>query len=343
VIPERVRVGTGTHIFDWLDNWAGVPDSPAARIGWAHPGMVTTAAGEVVTCHPSEPTLLFFDPHGALLRSIATSLTEAHGITVVQEGATEYLWVADPGSKRQPELGYESALPRTNGQVVKMDLDGQVVVTIAAPDLPIYRAGTFAPTSVAVNEERHGGNGDVWVADGYGESVVHRFARFSKNGEYLGTLDGEDRVDGRFATPHGLWFDTRKSEPELYVADRGNRRIQVFDAEGRFKRLFGQDFLSSPSAFAGLNDGTLVVAELRARLAVLDPDDRLIGYLGADEAVCGRPGWPNARTAAGEIVRPTSLTPGKFNSPHGLAADRAGNVYVAEWLIGGRVTQLQRV
>jgi hypothetical protein len=128
----------------------------------------------------------------------------------------------------------------------------------------------------------------------------------------------------------------------LYVADRGNRRIQVFDAQGEFKRSFGQDFLNSPSAFALLDGHILVVAELRARLALVDQDDRLIAYIGADDAAFERPGWPNAKNSDGQVVRPTSLTAGKFNSPHGLAADLQGNIYVAEWLIGGRYTQLSR-
>lgn len=338
-----VRVGSGSLTFDWIDDWARVPQSASTRVGWAHPGMATTETGDVITCQTSEPSILVFDRQGALLRTIATALTEGHGITVVKEAATEYLWIADPGSKRQPELGYESAVPRQNGRVVKMTLDGQVVAQIEAPELPNYRAGTFAPTCVAVNEERHGGNGDVWVADGYGENLVHRYSRFSKAGEYLGTISGGQHPGGPFLTPHGLWFDTRRSEPELYVADRANHRIQVFDPQGQFKRTFGEHFLSSPSAFALLDGETLVVAELRARLALVDPDDRLIAYLGADEAVCDRPGWPNARNSAGEAIRPPSLTPGRFNSPHGLAADLDGNLYVAEWLIGGRYIQLLRV
>ncbi len=338
-----MRLSSGGNAFEWIDDWARFPQSPATRLGWAHPGLAATEAGEVITCHPSEPTLLVFDKQGALLKTIQTALTECHGITAVKEGSTEYLWVADPGSKRRRDLGYEPGPPRKHGKVVKLSLEGQVEAQIEVPDLPIYRIGIFAPTSVAVNEERHGGNGDVWVADGYGENQLHRYSRFSKNGEFRGTITGGEQPGGPFKTPHGIWFDSRRAEPELYVADRGNRRIQVFDADGHFKRVFGAEFLSSPSAFALLDDDTLVVAELRARLALVDRDDRLVGYLGADEAACDRQGWPNVRNATGELVRPPTLTAGKFNSPHGLAADRQGNLYVAEWLIGGRYTQLRKV
>ena len=106
-----MRIGDGGHTFEWIDAWASVPESSAAQFGWAHPGLATTEAGEVITCHPSDPTILVFDRDGALLRTIETALTEAHGITVVKEAATEYVWVADPGSKRQRELGYESGHP----------------------------------------------------------------------------------------------------------------------------------------------------------------------------------------------------------------------------------------
>jgi hypothetical protein len=337
-----LQISAGPYAFDWIDNWAQVPPSEMARIGWSHPGMAVTVSGEVVTCHPGVPELLVYDQSGVLLRMLRPGLTEGHGITAVNDGDVDSLWVADSGSKRAPDLHYEAPTPRQNGQVIKMTLGGEIVARIEAPDLPVYRQGaTFSPTSVAVNEERHGGNGDVWVADGYGQSLVHRYSRFDKHGEYVGTLHGGDEPGGPFSTPHGLWFDTRRDEPELYVADRSNRRIQVFDPLGHFKRSFGADYLTSPSAFALLDGETLVVAELRARLALVDRDDRLIDYLGANDVVGERPGWPNAKDEQGESIRPPELVPGKFNSPHGLAADRQGNLYVAEWLIGGRYSKLR--
>src|ERR1700687_1266213 len=120
-----MRIGSGDYTFAWIDDWARIPEpqSASTRLGWAHPGMATTAAGQVITCHPSESRLLVFDPDGSLGRTIQTTLNAAHGITVVQEGDTEYLWVADPGSKRQHALGYQAATPRHNGQVVKMLAD----------------------------------------------------------------------------------------------------------------------------------------------------------------------------------------------------------------------------
>ena len=126
------------------------------------------------------------------------------------------------------------------------------------------------------------------------------------------------------------------------MADRANQRVQVYDLDGNYKRAFGSDFLSNPSGFVTHGD-TMIVAELRARLAVLDREDNLVGYLGENEDVCSVEGWPNNQTQNGEIVPTALLQPGKFNSPHGMAVDSLGNLFIAEWLIGGRFTKLDKV
>ena len=335
-----MRVGQGTNTYRWVGDWAELPDTESVHKGWAHHGVVVTESGDVVTFHPGESTIMVLDSTGSVKRTWELPVSDAHGITLVKDGATEYLWIADNGRKRQFQIGYEYP-PSTgpySGQVIKTTLDGEVVAALPKPDLPIYRDGNYAPTFVAVNEERHGGNGDIWVTDGYGESHIHRF---SKAGNYLSSINGDEGSAGRFNCPHGIFIDRRKGDGELYVADRTNHRVQVYDLEGRFKRVFGSEFLSSPSGFVTHGD-LMVVAELRARLAVLDKEDNLLCYLGNNEQVCLVDGWPNNRNDRGELVPSALLEPGKFNSPHGMAVDAQGNLYVAEWLIGDRVIKLEK-
>ncbi len=335
-----MRTGTGDNTYEWIDNWARVPDSESARLGWAHPGMVVTESGEVITCHSGDHTVLFFDGKGNLVKSWDGDFADAHGITLVKDGPTEQLWIADNGSKRHHTHGYDypSGVDQVSGRVFKTTLDGDVVMRLPKPDHPAYSTTRYAPTTVAVNEERFGGNGDIWVGDGYGASLVHRF---DSSGNYIGTLSGDEGA-GAFNCPHGIFIDRRKPDPELYVADRANARVQVYDLEGRFKRSFGTDYLTTPSAFATHGD-QMVIAELRARLAILDSDDRLVCYLGDNLAVCDVEGWPNNKNDRDEVVPTTLLEQGKFNSPHGMAVDGEGNIYVAEWLIGGRITKLAKL
>ena len=341
--------------FDVLGDWAQVSAVPGAASCWVHNAIVATGGGELIGFHAGQ--LVAFDRDGHLLRTAETGLTEGHGITLVKEGDDEYLWVSDPGfvftcgaDQDDPDWAplFGGGVHRHSGEprVVKMTLDGQVRFELpippAHPSVPAGPMGRYCPCGAVVDEQRFGGSGDIWVADGYGSSVLHRF---DKQGSHVSTLTGDD-AGGRLLCPHAGFIDRRHGKaPELYIADRLNTRIVVYDLEGRYVRSFGEGFLSSPSDFALLGD-LLVVAELYGRLAVVDPDDNFAGYLGAEangQAAQGwpqKPGWPNDLGADGRATTPHLPHSERFNSPHSVATDADGNLYVSEWLIGGRYSKL---
>jgi len=277
------------------------------------------------------------------------------------EGPEQSLWVCDPGfafvcSGDDGDEGLAALFGRGLRQVagsprvVKLRLDGEVVAELPQPPVDGgestgTRGGSYAPTATAVDEERFGGSGDVWVADGYGSSLVHRF---DSSGRHVSVLSGEEGA-GRFDCPHALLVDRHRATiPKLYITDRGNRRIQVYDLEGRYLRSFGEGVLNSPSALVRWGD-LLVVAELFGRLAVFDATDRFVGYLGAgpdadvdrDRGWPARPGWPNDLSTEGRAT-PPAAGPGGFTAPHSLAADAGGNLYVSEWLLRGRYHKVTR-
>ena len=301
--------------YTWIEHWARTPDTESSRANGRTHGVVVSETGRVIVFHQADPAVLVFAEDGSLETAWGDRFGGAHGLTLVKEEDTEYLWLTD----------------QLSGEVVKMTLSGDTVQQLACPPIPAYEQGKYVPTWVAVHEERLGGSGDIWVADGYGQNYVHRF---DKTGQYLASINGEEGEAGAFKCPHGIFVDTRKVEAELYIADRGNRQVQVYDMEGRFKRAFGNHVLTSPCGFVTHGE-ELLIPELFARLAVLDGEDRLVCYLGENESVVGISGWPNHPA---ELIEP-----GKFNSPHGMAADPNGNLYVVEWIIGGRITKLERM
>lgn len=311
--------------------WAEFPRDPATAEGWAHHGVAVTADGRVVTFAPSGDEVVIFSSEGERADQWATGLTEGHCIAIAGDEDGEHIWIADPGTKMvcgSPGT-YQAFTPGDHGRVAKFDLSGRLVLELPLPSHQAYEDGRFAPTSVIVDSVTEGGSGNVWVGDGYGASLVHLY---DASGEYQRTL-GEE-----FNCPHGLIIDRRRDEPELYVADRENQRLQVFGLDGQFRRMSGEGLLRRPSAFAIAGEH-LIIAELEARVAVLDLDDQLVGYIGADDEAVSRPGWPNAISADDLTVRP-ELEAGRFNSPHGVAVSAEGNIIVAEWVIGGRVNKL---
>ncbi|MDQ6882928.1 MAG: hypothetical protein M3077_01645 [Candidatus Dormibacteraeota bacterium] len=332
-------VGAGDLTYEWVENWARMPKDDTAAAAWPHHGIAVMPNGEVATVHPSKSTLLLFEADGSLHRSVEAEIADAHGLTAVREGEAAYLWVADAAMKQSTDSGYEPPPTSEGSSVVKLALSGRVLMRLPKPEVAAYGHGDYRPTCVAVNEKRAGGNGDIWVADGYGESYVHRF---DAGGRYLRSLSGEEGA-GRFKGPHAVFIDRRRGEPELYVADRNNARIQVYDLEGRFRRVVGADFLSRPTWFAVDGDRLLVLEFRPPRLTVLDSADRLVGYVAEDKEAPSREGWPNEVAEDGAPRRPRSLQAGKLNSPHSLTIDKEGNVYITEWLIGGRLIKLKKL
>lgn len=300
-------LNTPAGAYRWHENWITIPGSTNHKNGRTH-GIAVARSGYVYVFHQAVPAMLVYAADGRLLTSWG-NYPGAHGLTLVEEQGEECLWLTD----------------QERAVVEKTTTDGKVLSRLAPP--PYAAREPYVPTWAAVNEVRHGGNGDVWVADGYGSDRVNRY---DADGNYLSTLDGTEGA-GRFVCPHGIWFNCRKRPMELYVADRGKHRVQVYDASGNYLKTFGEDFLTSPDGFAP--DGErLIVPELNGRVTILDADDRLICHLGNNEQIVTNPDWPDR----------TSLVAGMFNSPHAATAD-AGAIYVVEWRVGGRVIQLEKV
>ena len=205
------------------------------------PGIVVTESGNVITCHPGDPVVMTFDGDGNLLSSWQGDFADAHGITLVNEGGVEFLWIADNGSKRS----HRSRLRVSSGRIA--------CARQGLQDHAGRRDGHDAGDASASGLRRHAllphdSRGKRGALRGQwrrlGGRWVWRQLRpqvHPSDGEYVGSINGEEGA-GAYNCPHGIFIDRRKSEPELYVADRANARVQVYDMEGGFKRSFGSRF-----------------------------------------------------------------------------------------------------
>jgi hypothetical protein len=305
-----------------LSPWATVPVFPMpGAAGWAHSDIAFLADGSLLTAHPDGGALVVSAADGQT-RSIPAPIHEAHGLHVLDES----VWVADTGFKMRPDTtGSYAWTGPWSGQVLKLGLDGSVITELPTPPRDSDRP--YLPTAVTPD-----GEGQVWVADGYGASQLHVYG----SGQQVRTVTGTESPAGHFDCPHALLVDRRRAEPEMYIADRARHRLVVLGLDGTYHREV-TGVLHLPSALATCNE-LLLVAELNGRVTVLDLDDRVVSRSGIDPEAPQRDGWPNSLAPDGELQRPVTEE-GVLNSPHGLAVDATGRVVLAEWLIGGRVSE----
>lgn len=298
-----------------------------------HSGVAILHDGGILCAHPEGRELLVINPSGGM-ENISTSLTEMHSIVTCERDGQEVIAVADPGHRfvEDPANTAKYADRFAPGRAVILDRSGTVLLELGCPPLPAYAEEQWRPTSIAVDDGRYTGSGDIWVADGYGASLLHRF---EASGRYLGTIDGSG-TGTAFACPHGILLRACRGRLELYVADRTNRRIVVVDSQGTPLRILGEGLLDSPSSMVLAGD-RLYVTELFGGVVRFDGDVFTRVLEQARIRSNEDDGWPNRRTTD-RLDRP-AVESGYFNSPHGITADDDW-LYVTEWFIGGRLSRL---
>jgi hypothetical protein len=206
----------------------------------------------------ANPPILEFDPGGKLLKRLGVGLfAHPHGFTVDQTGN---LWATDVNDEASI-LG----VPATNAdgvlmgqEVLKLSPAGKVLMTIGTEGISGNGPDTFdRPTGVVVAS-----NGDIFVADGHAPNKHNsaRVVKFSKDGKFIKTWGKMGSDPGDFKEPHDISIGG--SQQHVYVADRGNNRIQVFDQDGKFIAAWPQ-FGQASSVFVDNADHIFVGTAFR--------------------------------------------------------------------------------
>ena len=202
-----VILGTGAYRYEVVDNWAKLPPGQEFNADVAAVGV--DAQDRVYAFNRGRHPMVVFDREGNFLRSWGEGVfRRAHGVHMAPD---ETIWLTDDGDHT----------------VRHCTLDGKVLLTIGIPGAPApYMSGEpfHRCTHTALSPE-----GDLYVSDGYGNARVHKFA---PNGTLLRSF-GEPGTDpGQFNIPHNICCD---ADGWVYVADRENHRVQVFDGNGRYE------------------------------------------------------------------------------------------------------------
>ncbi|MBI4189784.1 MAG: hypothetical protein HY525_04520 [Betaproteobacteria bacterium] len=264
-------VGSGTHTFEAVEDWAKVPP------GWSAPmaAVAVDSQDRVYGFNRGEHPVIVFDKNGEYLYSWGDGIFAfPHAIRVDPQ---DNIWIVD----------------RNHGQVFKFTTRGELLMTIGAKG---YRSDTGAdntaidsrnsykqvthpggpfnlPTDVAVIE-----SGDIFIADGYANCRVHRF---SPDGKHLYSWGQPGSGPGQFMLPHGIWVDSRG---RVLIADRENDRVQVFAQSGEFIAQWPTKLIG-PATFCVDSDDTVYVPEHNSgNFSVLTLDGELLARWGSEKS-----------------------------------------------------------
>jgi len=232
--------------------------------------------------HRGSKPLLQFDKSGKLLQSFddrALRIRASHGVRVDPEGN---IWVVD-----------------VKGHLVlKLNTGGRILMVLGRQDRPgenDSKDGFKEPTGLAFAP-----GGDFFLSDGY---LNARVVKFNKAGEYVSHWGRKGTGDGEFDLVHDITIDSRG---RLYVADRSNQRIQIFDQNGRFLGKW-TNIPPPQGVYYAAREDVIYVSTFDHRVAKLNLDGQVLGVFGA-----------------------RGKTPGQFDSAHNIAVDSEGSIYVAE-------------
>ena len=303
---------TETVIKDWgklpegrvWGSSAGIDIGPDGHI-WTYDrcGAVALQGG----CDTSsvDPILKLDRATGKVLASFGAGLfVLPHGIHVDRDGN---VWVTDSQGNTAGTKGH---------QVIKFSPQGKVLMRLGRPGVAGSGPGTLNEPCDVITAP----NGDIFVADGHSgqnptppPGATGRIMKFTRDGKFIKEWGRIGSGPGEFRTPHALAFDSRG---RLFVADRGNHRIQIFDQDGKLLDTWHQ-FGRISGLFIDRNDMLYAIdSESNATRHPGWKTGVRIGTTREDKVVAFIPGHQTANFegAAGE----------------GVAVDRDGNVYAAE-------------
>jgi len=287
-------LGTGEHRYRVVENFAKLPD------GWQLTDVASVAVDSkdrIYVFNRGAHPVVVLDRSGKFITSWGEGLfNRAHGMHI---DADDNLYCTDDGDHT----------------VRKCSIEGKVLLTIGIPNKPApFMSGEpfHRCTHTALSPK-----GEIYVSDGYGNACVHKY---TPDGKLIKTWGEPGSDPGQFNIVHNIVTD---ADGWVYVADRENHRIQVFDGNGKYETQWMNIHRPCGLYCCGGHKPRFIIGELGPmgsvnrfhpnigpRLSIVDGGGNVIARLGGDAG----PG----------------LETGKFIAPHGLAVDARGDIYVGE-------------
>lgn len=285
----------GTEPFSYIveQDWGQLPHG--LHVGDVA-GIAVDRNDNVYLFNRGDHPIIVLDRHGSIIRTWGQGVfSRPHGIHLGHDG---YVYCTDDGDHTVRKFTAEGVA------LLEIGISGQASTPMSGR--PFNRC-----THTALSP-----SGDIYVSDGYGNAHVHLY---SADGRHLRTWGGPGSEPGQFNLPHNICCD---ENGWVYVADRENNRVQIFDGHGQFETQWTS--LQRPCAMCmePSSPGKLYIGEL----APFRPLETLHAGQAPRISIVGRNGHVAARLGEGG----PGLSPTEFFAPHGIAVDSLGNIFLGE-------------
>ncbi len=298
--------------FEVIEGWEKLPK------GYIHKdvdGVGVDSKDNVYLMTRQDARVLVYDKNGNFVRSWGEDIftPRTHGIAVVDD----FVYSVDDGDHTVRKFtleGKQLMMIGTPGKSSDTGYDGKTIASIQKGAAPFNR-----PTDVAIAPD-----GEIYVCDGYGNARVHRF---KADGTLIQSWGEPGIKPGEFHLPHGIGISP---DNRVFVTDRENDRIQIFDRDGKFLEMW--EHVQRPTDISFDKEGRVYVSELWWRVGQNSFTRGKINY--------DLPGGVRILDLKGNILShwcsADREAAGNFVAPHTLCVDSRGDLYVGEvtWTFG---------
>ena len=300
-------IGHGDFKYHVDKEW-GVQDSLKIPVKDCHEMVQDNSGRLILLTNHIKNNVIIYDRSGKVLDTWTLSLPGAHGLTIVDEGSQQFLFITDTDINK----------------VYKTTLDGKVLLELEAPkEIEAYNdPAKFKPTEIAVAP-----NGDFYVADGYGENYI---TQYNSNGEYIRHFGGKGKSNDQFDCCHGVTLDSRdKNKPTLLITSRSKQEFKRFTLEGKWLETIQIPgcWICRPVIKGEYLYFAVIVTKswgsYDGMVAILDNNNKVISFPGGQSPV-----YEN-----GELKKAV-YDGNTFLNPHDVCVDNDENLYIPQWYSG---------
>ncbi len=301
-------VGHGNYQYRVDKEW-GVQDPTKVPVNDCHE-MVLDSKGRIfmTTTGADNNNVIIYDTAGKVLDTWGTEFPGAHGLSITGEGNDQFLFITDPETH----------------QVHKTTLAGRILMTFERPkEVSGYSSDDqFKPTETAIMP-----NGDIYIADGYGENYI---IQYNSKGEYIRHFGGKGEAETEFSCCHGITLDDRDTEnPTLLITSRAKQQFKRFTLDGQHLETISLPGCSVCRPV--INGENIYFAVIVTK--TWDKYDGMLAVLDKDNKVVSFPGGSIPKYTDGTLVAP-EYDGTTFRNPHDVLVDGDGNLYIPQWASG---------